>query len=193
MMHMSSAMDEIHEGKFGFVINNYLSLTPMDNRWTNDWSEFLARRMSLLLRSLFEPKVYARAPFKKDESSELINLTEKLIGSLKDRFADVPVKPSLLHGDLWIGNAGFTKDKAVVYDPACFFGHSEMDLAIMELFGGFTDKFYNAYHSRIPKAEGFEERSKIYKVYHYLNQLNLFGNEQVKVEVIKLLRELVES
>lgn len=62
------------------------------------------------------------------------------------------IKPSLLHGDLWIGNAGATtQDEAVVFDPSCVFGHSEFDLAITGMFGGYTEHFYKGYHAKLPK------------------------------------------
>ena len=50
----------------------------------------------------------------------------------------------------------------VMFDPACFYGHHEYDLAIAGMFGGFTRQFYDGYHSIIPKAAGFELRHKLY-------------------------------
>lgn len=58
---------------------------------------------------------------------------------------------------------------AVIFDPASFYGHHEFDLAIAEMFGGFTRDFYNSYHELIPKAPGFEKRQKLYLLFHYLN------------------------
>ena len=57
----------------------------------------------------------------------------------------------------------------VMFDPACFYGHHEYDLAIAGMFGGFTRQFYDEYHSIIPKAAGFELRHKLYLLFHYLN------------------------
>ena len=76
------------------------------------------------------------------------------------RFFDdinVPIKPSLLHGDLWSGNVSQVDQTPVVYDPASFYGHSEFDLAIAKLFGGFDQKFYDEYFKKIPKNKGFEK------------------------------------
>jgi len=99
---------------------------------------------------------------------------------------------SLLHGDLWIGNAGATNDNsAYVFDPACFFGHSEFDLAITSMFGGYTDAFYEAYHQKIPKAEGFEARQELYQLYHYVNQLNLFGDPHVRTKCVEIMRRML--
>ncbi len=58
---------------------------------------------------------------------------------------------------------------SVIFDPASFYGHHEFELAIAGMFGGFTRKFYDAYHSLIPKALGFAGRNKLYVLFHYLN------------------------
>lgn len=85
------------------------------------------------------------------------------------------VKPALLHGDLWIGNTGAIADAGpIIFDPACFFGHSEYDLAIMSIFGGFSREFFEAYHHLIPRAPGFENREKVYRLYHLFNQVPIF-------------------
>src|SRR3954466_8526532 len=84
--------------------------------------------------------------------------------------------PSLLHGDLWSGNAGFTAEGPVVFDPAVYYGDREADLAMTELFGGFRPEFYAAYQASFPIAEGYERRKHLYNLYHLLNHLNLFGS-----------------
>jgi protein-ribulosamine 3-kinase len=82
----------------------------------------------------------------------------------------------LLHGDLWSGNAGFLTDGCpVVFDPACYFGDREADLAMTELFGGFPVAFYRAYAEAWPLDPGYRLRGELYKLYHLLNHLNLFG------------------
>lgn len=58
---------------------------------------------------------------------------------------------------------------SVIFDPASFYGHHEFDLAIAGMFGGFTSKFYDAYHQLIPKAPGFATRHKLYVLFHYIN------------------------
>lgn len=63
----------------------------------------------------------------------------------------------------------------MVFDPACWYGPHEFDLALATMFGGFGEPFYETYHSIIPKAEGFDRRMRFYKLYHYLNHLNLHG------------------
>ena len=101
--------------------------------------------------------------------------------------------PSLLHGDLWSGNAGFTKEGPVLFDPAVYYGDHEADLAMTELFGGFPGEFYSAYERELPIDPGYETRKHLYHLYHLLNHLNLFGSGylgQVKAALRLLLQSL---
>ncbi|MFQ5483362.1 MAG: fructosamine kinase family protein [Nitrospinaceae bacterium] len=102
------------------------------------------------------------------------------LDTLRDRLEDFldlsPEPPSLIHGDLWSGNhfAG-TGQAPVILDPAAHFGWREADLAMTELFGRLPQDFYAAYQEAYPLPPGYEERKKIYNLYHLLNHLNLFG------------------
>ena len=100
----------------------------------------------------------------------------KLLNRLPKYFEGKTVFPSLLHGDLWSGNVATDESgHAVIYDPAAYYGHYEAELGIAGMFGGFSEDFYRAYYEKIPKAEGYKEREGLYKLYHYLNHLNIFG------------------
>jgi fructosamine-3-kinase len=54
-------------------------------------------------------------------------------------------------------------------------GHAEADLAMTELFGGFSPVFYDAYKEVNALLPGYAERRDLYNLYHLLNHLNLFG------------------
>jgi fructosamine-3-kinase len=84
-------------------------------------------------------------------------------------------QPSLLHGDLWSGNAGFIAEGPVIFDPAVYYGDREADLAMTELFGGFPARFYAAYNEALPLPADYEKRKHLYNLYHLLNHLNIFG------------------
>jgi fructosamine-3-kinase len=86
------------------------------------------------------------------------------------------VVPSLLHGDLWSGNYLISSDGTpYLIDPATYYGHREVDLAMSLLFGGFPKDFYDAYFEIHPKQQGFDLRVKLYQLYYLLVHLNLFG------------------
>ncbi|MES2356227.1 MAG: fructosamine kinase family protein [Pseudomonadota bacterium] len=84
--------------------------------------------------------------------------------------------PSLLHGDLWHGNAARSvSGEVIAFDPASYYGDRETDLAMTSLFGGFPHAFMKAYNAEWPLDEGYRMRRDFYNVYHLLNHLNLFG------------------
>jgi fructosamine-3-kinase len=101
---------------------------------------------------------------------------DRLLEKLPTFFRDHRPAPSLLHGDLWSGNAAATvTGEAAVFDPAVYYGDRETDIAMTELFGGFTSAFYEAYRAERPLDPGYEQRKPLYDLYHVLNHLNLFG------------------
>uniref|UniRef100_A0A8C4WTZ0 protein-ribulosamine 3-kinase n=1 Tax=Eptatretus burgeri TaxID=7764 RepID=A0A8C4WTZ0_EPTBU len=105
-------------------------------------------------------------------------------------FEGLTITPSLLHGDLWGGNVAETSEGPVVFDPASFYGHSEFELAIAGMFGGFDQNFYDAYHSLIPKSPGFEQRMKLYRLFNYINHWNHFGTGY-KGSTLRTMRSLL--
>jgi protein-ribulosamine 3-kinase len=143
--------------RLGWARDNYIGATPQQNGWCDEWAEFwMERRMRPQLE-------LARK-----------NGFDVALPSLKLLDRHKP-QPSLLHGDLWGGNAGFTAEGPVVFDPAVYYGDREADLAMTELFGGFPQAFYNSYNKTWPLDEGYERRKHLYNLYHLLNHLNLFG------------------
>ena len=101
----------------------------------------------------------------------------RLLECIEDFFADHQPVPSLLHGDLWGGNAAADEHGApVIFDPAVYYGDREADLAMTRLFGGFSASFYSAYEAAWPLSDGARKRVTLYNLYHILNHLNLFGS-----------------
>lgn len=161
--------------RFGWAHDNYIGLAPQRNGWYDDWTRFWRER-----RMLPQIELANRNGFR----VEMPNL---------DLLENHKPPPSLLHGDLWSGNAGFTAEGPVVFDPAVYYGDREADLAMTELFGGFPAEFYRAYDEAFPLAQGYEKRKHLYNLYHLLNHLNLFGGgylAQVR-ETLRLLAGLL--
>ena len=142
---------------FGWARDNYIGLSPQQNGWCEDWTEFWRTR-----------RMRPQLELAKRNGFELEEPGLELLGNHR------PL-PSLLHGDLWSGNAGFTADGPVVFDPAVYYGDRETDLAMTELFGGFPAQFYRAYNEVFPLPPGYEKRKQLYNLYHLLNHLNIFG------------------
>jgi fructosamine-3-kinase len=88
--------------------------------------------------------------------------------------------PSLLHGDLWAGNYMITSTGyAAVFDPAVYCGHREMDIGMTKLFGGFDQRFYDAYNETYPLEKGWENRLPITQLYPLLVHAVLFGGHYI--------------
>ena len=105
-----------------------------------------------------------------------------------DRFLEEPERPSLVHGDLWSGNMITGNDgKGWLIDPAVYYGHPEVDIAMTELFGGFPRAFYEAYEDTGMLQPGYGDRRDLYNLYQLLNHLNMFGRGYLP-EVRRILK-----
>lgn len=159
-------------GQFGFYENNYIGSTLQVNlsekNETSDWAEFYINKRIMFQYELAGRNGYADSMF--------TSLIKKLENKIPDILAGSEEAPCLLHGDLWSGNFIVDEDGRVcLIDPAVYYGHREADLAMTKLFGGFSSDFYKAYKDNYPLLDGYEYRENIYKLYHVMNHLNLFG------------------
>ena len=151
--------------RFGFTADNYIGASPQKNTPAASWRTFF--RECRLLPQFRMAEGYFDAGTRK----QCVRLLDRL-----DSYLAEPDFPSLLHGDLWSGNAVCGPDgKAWILDPAAYVGHFEAELAMTELFGGFPSAFYAAYNEVNPIDGGYRDRRDLYNLYHLLNHLNLFG------------------
>lgn len=152
----------------GFECDNYLGTTLQANTAAADWVSFWCERRLLPQLELFA----ASGP----TGDRLLELGYELV----DRLATIIGEPDepcvLLHGDLWSGNAAADADGApVIFDPASYYGRREAELGMMQLFGGFDRTCFAAYREVWPLASDSARRIAVYRLYHELNHLNLFG------------------
>nr|XP_045015629.1 fructosamine-3-kinase isoform X1 [Jaculus jaculus] len=154
--------------KFGFHTVTCCGFIPQVNEWQDDWPTFFTQHRLQAQLDLIE-KDYA--------DREARELWSRLQVKIPDLFSGLEIVPALLHGDLWSGNVAEDDQGPIVYDPASFYGHSEFELAIALMFGGFPRSFFTAYHQKIPKAPGFDKRLLLYQLFNYLNHWNHFGLE----------------
>ncbi|XP_064613414.1 ketosamine-3-kinase-like [Liolophura sinensis] len=163
-VHVSHQVE--HIDKFGFHVPTCCGYIPQENTWNEDWIKFYAQKIEYQVKKVEEDHGDR-------EVRELWSLALIKVPSL---FKNVEVKPALLHGDLWGGNAAETTTEPVIFDPASFYGHSEYDLAIARMFGGFSESFYSGYFNILPMAPGYRKRLSLYKFFHYINHWNHFGD-----------------
>ncbi|WP_027159639.1 fructosamine kinase family protein [Methylobacter luteus] len=152
---------------FGWHRDNTIGSTRQPNGQYIDWLSFWREQ-----RLGFQLKLAASNGY----GGRLQASGERLLGDLAALFDSYAPEPSLLHGDLWAGNAAVdTQGLPVIFDPACYYGDREADLAMTELFGGFGRDFYATYREAWPLDQGYSVRKTLYNLYHILNHLNLFG------------------
>lgn len=152
--------------QFGLDHHNYIGSISQINSQRSNWAEFYAeQRILFLIRMAFDAK--------KCDSSDC-RLAERFSIRLDELFPKEP--PALLHGDLWSGNFMINKDgEPVIYDPAVYWGHREMDLGMMLLFGGFDKTMYEYYNDVFALEPGWRNRVDLTQLYPLLVHLNLFG------------------
>jgi len=164
MGHQLARMHHTTGAAFGGPADNFIGSTPQQNTWAEDWPTFFR---DYRLRPQFE--LASKNGFHFKQAHALLDHVENIL-------RDHKTAASLLHGDLWSGNAGFLGDgQPVLFDPASYYGDRETDLAFSEFFGGFPASFYQAYEREWPLESGYPIRKKLYNLYHALNHTNLFG------------------
>lgn len=151
---------------YGWPTDNFIGNLPQSNKTHTTWSEFYVQERLL-------PQIRLAQKGRKLSAKEIPS-EGQLRKACENLFPKI--KPSLLHGDLWGGNYLIAQDGTpYLIDPATYFGHREIDIAMTRLFGGFDATFYNAYAEYFPEIGGEKERTDIYQLYYLLVHLNLFG------------------
>jgi len=169
---------------FGLNHNNVIGSTPQINTPETSWLDFF-----------HEHRLQAQFDFAKTNGfyHDISQEAESLIEALPLLLGNHHPTPSLLHGDLWSGNKGTdTKNKPIIFDPAVYYGDRECDLAMTELFGGFSSDFYAAYEDVYPIEEGYAKRKQLYNLYHILNHANLFGGHYIQ-QSQSIMQQLLRS
>ena len=153
-----------HSG-FGLDHQNYIGSLEQSNNLKNTWAEFFAAER-------IEPQLKLATSYFSASERQLFEGLLSRVDQL------VPVEPpSLVHGDLWSGNYLFDEQaEPVLIDPAVYFGHREMDIGMMQLFGGFSPDLFAAYNEHYPLESGWRERVDLHNLYPLLVHVNLFGS-----------------
>jgi protein-ribulosamine 3-kinase len=172
------------QAAFGWGRDNFIGASPQLNGTSEDWLAFWrAQRLHAQLRLA----AHNRLP------SKMIDRGERLVADCEAFFTTYRPEKSLLHGDLWGGNAAALADGTpAVFDPAVYVGDREADVAMTELFGGFPAEFLAAYRARWSLDDGYRVRKDLYNLYHRLNHANLFKGSHVRESERAIERLLAE-
>ncbi len=178
LAYMHSFSAEQKKGLFGWKQDGFIGSGAQPGGLTNNWGECFVN-----LRLIPQMKI---ANFWGFNLNQYIPLLLKIIDFLNE---DNP-SPSIVHGDLWAGNAGMSiNNKGVIFDPAIWWGDREVDIAMTKLFGGFSKNFYEGYEEVWPLKKSFFKKIDIYNLYHLLNHANLFGGSY-KTQCLEILKKI---
>ncbi|MGC9421577.1 fructosamine kinase family protein [Vibrio sp.] len=151
--------------EYGFDVENHLGTLIQPNPWHKKWALFFA-----------EQRIGWQLQLLKEKGIDLVDI-DQFVGLIKYKIGAHTPKPSLLHGALWTTNVAQSVTGPISYDPACYWGDRECDLAATELFGGFQPEFYLGYESIYPLDAHYAERKNIYNLYLLLSYCNHFGGK----------------
>jgi len=166
--------------QFGLDFDNNITTTLQPNSWLRRWSAFFAeQRIGWQLQLAAEKGLdYGNA--------------DLIVDSVQQRLANHHPQPSLLHGDLWPANCAGSPDGPWLYDPACYWGDRECDLAMLGYYATLPRQIYEGYSAVWPLPEGFSQRQPVYQLYYLLNRANVFGGgwiDEAQFAIDQLLAE----
>ncbi|MDU8924837.1 fructosamine kinase family protein [Pasteurellaceae bacterium LIM206] len=166
--------------KYGLEFDTWLGPEYQPNKWKIGWAVFFA-----------EQRIGWQLQICKEKGIEFGDI-DTIIKAVTAKLAKHKPTPSLLHGNLWIENCGLVNDAIVTYDPACYWGDRECDIAFTELFGAFPASFYDSYNQTYPLDQGYWQRKPIYQLYYLLNFSHRFKNNYIAL-TRKTLNTIMEQ
>jgi len=174
-----AALHHVEHSRFGLTANNYMGALPQSNAPCDNWMDFF-------IHQRLQPQIKLALDHKLLEPSH-VKQFEKLYQQLGVIFPVEP--PVLLHGDLWSGNfLCDEKSKPVLIDPAVYYGHRSMDMAMTTLFGGFDARFYESYNYHFPLPANYRQQWEVCNLYPLLIHLNLFGKSYL-ADILNTIRQ----
>ena len=166
---MGEGLARVHRSRaepgFGWARDNWIGTLAQANPARRSWGVFW--RDARLAPQLEISRGAGR--LRDDRFDRLLELVPSALAHVRT--------PELIHGDLWGGNA-YTSESgdAVLVDPAVYRGDGEVDLAMTELFGGFSEDFYGAYRAARPVSDEYRAYARdLYQLYYLVVHVNLFG------------------
>jgi fructosamine-3-kinase len=186
---------------FGFPATTCCGDTPQDNSYKEGWADFYAENRLMFILQQAEKRNGKESDVRQLVEDTATKVVPQLLGD-KHLNNGKGITPVVVHGDLWSGNASvgvIGSDKGepedVVFDSSACYAHSEYELGIMKMFGGFGGSFLKEYHELCPKTEPveeYEDRVKLYELYHHLNHYALFGGSY-RSGAVSIMRDLVKK
>ncbi|AKD37454.1 fructosamine kinase [Pasteurella multocida subsp. multocida OH4807] len=165
---------------YGLDFDTWLGPEYQPNEWHDNWAKFFSeQRIGWQLQLCREKHI---------NFGDIDAIVQKVAESL----AKHKPQPALLHGNLWIENCATVNNEIVTYDPACYWGDRECDLAFTELFEPFPSQFYENYDRTYPIDVGYQDRKPLYQLYYLLNFSHRFHKHYVELTK-KFIQDLLNK
>ncbi|KAI8937485.1 hypothetical protein NX059_005203 [Plenodomus lindquistii] len=186
---------------FGFPVTTCCGDTPQTNSYMDSWADFYAKNRLMFILGRAETHNGKDKDFRKLVEDTAYKVVPRLIGD-EHINGGKGITPVVVHGDLWSGNAGvgvIGNDKGepedVTFDSSACYAHNEYELGAMKMFGGFNATFMKEYHELCPKTEPvaeYEDRVRLYELYHHLNHYAMFGGGY-RGGSVSIMKDLVKK
>lgn len=162
-----AGMHQVTKPQFGLDGQSFIGRLEQENTLSDSWLAYYR-----------DYRLAGQLELGRNQGTIKGDRERKLVKMLENLDCWVPDKPesSLLHGDLWGGNwmAG-EEGVPFLIDPSVLYGDHEFEIAFTKLFGGFSDRFYDAYTSVFPLSDSYRDTEPVYQLYYLLVHLNMFG------------------
>ena len=177
-----AALHERTASEYGFPFDTLSGPYRQFNPWTDSWVTFFREhRLGYLCRAA------------RDEGALPTTVFDRLEALCSELASLVPDDPpaSLLHGDIWADNLRCRNGAVQAFlDPACFYGHAEVELAYADLVG-FSEAFFEAYDAERSIDEGFRKhRRDVYVLYPLIEHVRYFDADRYREELEEALARL---
>jgi fructosamine-3-kinase len=169
---IGTALARLHQVRgetFGSTTDGWFGPLPQHNRPVpgGTWAEFhRERRLAPYLRAAVDA---GHLP------ADVAAGVEGVIDCVAELGGPEPT-PTLLHGDAQHHNIVSTSGGAVFVDPAPYYGHPEVDLAMLDLFSPVPADVVDAYRAVTPLADGFTDRRELWRLPAYLAIVAVTGD-----------------
>lgn len=176
-------LHRIRQSQYGWDQDNFIGTLEQSNKPHPDWPDFYVQER-------LHPQILLAQKngfFTSDDVPVIRQMQRTCRMYLNAEY------PSLIHGDLWGGNFLIGTDGTpYLIDPASYYGHYGVDIAMSQLFGGFDLAFYNAYYKESDNPPITQAQTDLYQLYYLLVHLNLFGRSYYSA-VKKLIQKYFKN
>jgi fructosamine-3-kinase len=149
----------------------YQDNRPLPAPAAADWPQFFWTRR-------VEPRLRAAV-----DSGNLPPSFVPQVEDVRRRLAELcgpPAPPSLLHGDAHQNNFLSTAEGVAPIDPAVYYGHPEIDLAMVDFFAPVPHALFEGYQEIAPLDGGFAGRRDLWRIPVWLAMVEVDGPQHVE-------------